>query len=212
MRAGSRRVANLLRELAINPDPAPWPSLFLGTVESSPMRVAAGYSMFANGGEKVVPTTIDYIMQGNSFLWQAPLSNNRFSTQHCYVITDMLKGVLIDGTAKKAGKAGLANIAAGKTGTSSKLRDTWFAGYTPEHTTVVWVGRDNNTSAGVTGASGSLPIWSALVKSFTGKAAHPFIEPDGITYSFVDPETGRKTFGAYDRAVKMAFITDKAAA
>jgi penicillin-binding protein 1B len=69
--------------------------------------------------------------------------------------------------------------AAGKTGTTNKLRDSWFAGFTAERVGVVWVGRDDNTPAGLTGSQGAMKVWGDLMS-----AEHPrplgLVAPEGI--------------------------------
>ena len=57
---------------------------------------------------------------------------------------------------------------AGKTGTTSDTKDAWFAGFNARFLTVVWIGYDDNTAMGLTGASAALPIWADIVKSQTG--------------------------------------------
>jgi len=79
-------------------------------------------------------------------------------------VTDMMRSVLDEGTARKARAAGLTADAAGKTGTTNELRDAWFAGFTRDLLTVVWVGRDDNQPLGLTGAQAALPIWTAFMK------------------------------------------------
>jgi penicillin-binding protein 1B len=74
-----------------------------------------------------------------------------------YLVTDVLRGVLLRGTAASAWSLGLQGNAAGKTGTTDDTRDAWFVGYTPQFLALVWVGYDDNARTGLTGASGALP-------------------------------------------------------
>src|SRR5690606_6557879 len=66
------------------------------------------------------------------------------------------------------------NPAAGKTGTTNDFKDAWFAGFTPLHAAVVWVGYDDNTTSKLTGASGGVPIWTQYMKAFAAK--HPPVD------------------------------------
>ncbi len=83
------------------------------------------------------------------------------------VLIGMMKETFKSGTARGAVKMGFHRIAAGKTGTTSETRDAWFAGFTPFHTAVVWVGYDDGTPHTLTGASGALPIWSQYMGAIT---------------------------------------------
>ena len=83
------------------------------------------------------------------------------------VLIGMMKETFKSGTARGARKMGFHRIAAGKTGTTSETKDAWFAGFTPFHTAVVWVGYDNGTPHTLTGASGALPIWSQYMGEIT---------------------------------------------
>ena len=78
-----------------------------------------------------------------------------------YMMTDMLSAVVDHGTARAARGAFKGVAVAGKTGTS---RDGWFAGYTPNLVCVVWVGFDDGTELGMTGADAALPAWTEFVK------------------------------------------------
>ncbi len=72
----------------------------------------------------------------------------------------MMKQTIISGSAAYAGAKGLGHYWAGKTGTTSDYRDTWFAGFSPYETTIVWVGYDDNKPTKLTGASGAVPVWT----------------------------------------------------
>jgi penicillin-binding protein 1B len=64
-------------------------------------------------------------------------------------------------------------IAAGKTGTSSDTRDSWFAGFTGSYLAVVWVGYDDNRVTGLTGAAGALPVWVDTIASLKSASFQP---------------------------------------
>jgi penicillin-binding protein 1B len=109
--------------------------------------------------------------------------------QTAWQVNDVLRGVLARGTASSAEALGYAGPAAGKTGTTDDTRDAWFIGYTPDLLALVWVGYDDNARTGLTGASGALPIWVALMRSTpAGRAA--FAPPGEIVIRQVDPTTG----------------------
>ena len=69
------------------------------------------------------------------------------------------------GTGAGARALGLAGAVAGKTGTTNDTRDAWFAGYSPRLVAVVWVGFDDGTPLGVSGAGAALPIWTDFMRA-----------------------------------------------
>ena len=77
----------------------------------------------------------------------------------------------------------------GKTGTTNKLRDSWFAGYSGDYLSVAWVGRDDNKPTGLTGATGALQVWTALMRKISTQSV-TLIPPDNIEMSLIDPENG----------------------
>jgi penicillin-binding protein 1B len=82
-----------------------------------------------------------------------------FKVEDVALVLGLLKTTFISGTAQSAQALGFHDIAAGKTGTTSDLKDSWFVGMTPHVLTLVWVGYDNNLTSGLTGATGALPLW-----------------------------------------------------
>ncbi len=113
------------------------------------------------------------------------------SPETSYLVTALLMGVLDHGTAAGARTQGLRGPLAGKTGTTNGRRDNWFAGYSPERSTVVWVGYDDNAQTRMSGSRAAVPIWTR----FTIRVAPPggytrFKAPSGVTTAVIDPETG----------------------
>jgi penicillin-binding protein 1B len=109
-----------------------------------------------------------------------------------FLITDFLAGVFERGTARSARQSGFHWTAAGKTGTTDDERDAWFAGYTPDLLVVVWVGYDDNSPLGLTGAQAALPIWVDFMKQAQqGRPSQAFTPPQGLVQATVDPVTGQ---------------------
>jgi membrane carboxypeptidase/penicillin-binding protein len=104
------------------------------------------------------------------------------------MITDMLEGVIDHGTARTARGAIKKTALAGKTGTS---RDGWFVGYTPNLVCAVWIGFDDNTQLGLTGAEAALPAWVDFIKAAVDvrpdSGGRSFDQPEGISFVEVDP-------------------------
>ena len=79
-----------------------------------------------------------------------------------FLVTNMMRSVINEGTGAGVRSAGFTLDAAGKTGTTNDLRDAWFVGFTPTLLTVVWVGFDDNQPLGLSGAQAALPIWTRV--------------------------------------------------
>ena len=88
-----------------------------------------------------------------------------------FLVTNMMRSVINEGTGAGARAAGFTLDAAGKSGTTNDLRDAWFVGFTPELLTVVWVGLDDNQPLGLSGTQAALPIWTAfMTRALAGRA------------------------------------------
>ncbi len=128
------------------------------------------------------------------------------SPSTAYVMVDMLQGVVSEGTGRRAASVGGA--VAGKTGTSNDHRDAWFVGFTPLVMTGVWVGyeKDKPLASGETGGRAATPIWSDYMAKVVAKYPRTsFPVPDGISFAFIDPETGRLTTAGQKARVRAAY-------
>jgi penicillin-binding protein 1B len=175
------------------PKPArAYPAMALGTSEATPLQVASAYTAFATLGTRTTPVAINRITTGNGVTIAAPTPqrNEVFHPDVAYVMTSFMKDVINRGTAAQVRARGFKANAAGKTGTS---RDGWFAGYTPSLVCVVWVGFDDGSQLGLTGANSALPIWTDFMG--TALAQHPEWQgdwqmPAGIEQVAINPKTG----------------------
>jgi penicillin-binding protein 1A len=128
------------------------------------------------------------------------------SPQTAYLITHLLKGVVLEGTGARA--RSLNRPVAGKTGTTNGYFDAWFVGFTPHISTGVWVGYDDQRSLGrlETGNSAALPAWvdymTAAVDSYPPT---DFNVPPGIVFANIDSETGKLATAKSKKAVREAF-------
>lgn len=80
----------------------------------------------------------------------------------------------------------------GKTGTTNEMRDSWFAGFSGDYLSVVWVGRDDNKPTGLTGGSGALQIWAELMRQIS-KQPVQLVAPDNVQMKWIDPMTNGLT-------------------
>lgn len=169
MDVGPKKVAGLLKSLGATQLPRPLPSLLLGAVDLSPMEVAQVYNSLGNGGFLAPLKAVRAVLDADGKpLERYQLKINRAADPSAVAqLTASMRQVVDRGTARGARRWLPAELGvAGKTGTSDDLRDSWFAGFTNDHVVVVWVGADDNSPTGLSGASGALPIWARLVANF----------------------------------------------
>jgi 1A family penicillin-binding protein len=169
-------------------------SLALGTAEVTLNELVSAYTSLADGGKRTESRTIVRIFERSRRTWTeippavAPVLNPATA----FVTTQMLKDVMIYGTAKKLKKFSEAHPSAGKTGTTDDYRDAWFVGYTPQIITGVWVGYDKPKPGGkgFTGGAVSAPIWERFMrKALAARPAVGFPRPDGVVTVRIDPFT-----------------------
>ena len=163
----------------------------LGAGAVTPMQLAAGFSVFANGGYRITPFLIDRVTDANGqVIMQAkPVvagdsAARAIDARTAYVMDDMLRGVATYGTAARARQVLKRNDVSGKTGTTNDSVDAWFAGYTPQLVGVAWLGYDQPKSLGSreTGGGAALPVWLGYMqnalKSFPEEKRGPV--PEGL--------------------------------
>ncbi len=142
--------------------------LALGAGAVTPLQLAGGYSVFANGGYRVLPYLIDHITDssGKVIMQAKPIvagdaAARVVDPRTVYVMDDMLRGVATFGTGARVHRELKRDDIGGKTGTTNDSHDAWFAGFTPKLVGVAWMGYDQPRSLGVreTGGGAALPIW-----------------------------------------------------
>lgn len=155
-----------LKAAGVNSNIQPLPSLTLGALELPPIEVAQIYTTLASLGPAPQVHTIVRVEGPNGAILFArqPVKDYLLDPRNAAIVIGMLEQSLIVGTARAARSAGIEGPYAGKTGTTSDTKDAWFAGFNPRVLTVVWVGYDDNTVMGLTGASAALPVWIDIMK------------------------------------------------
>jgi penicillin-binding protein 1B len=206
--AGYGEVAALWKRVGAGTPPRPYPSIALGVFEASPYEIATAYTLFPNGGTIRPLKAITRLISGGKDLQvqgTAPRTIARPDTT--FLVTNMMRSVLNEGTGAGARAAGFSLDAAGKTGTTNDLRDAWFVGFTPELLTVVWVGLDDNQPLGLSGTQAALPIWTSfMTRALAGRASIPFAVPDGVNFADIDRDTGKIAAAGCPRVFREAFI------
>lgn len=208
-RAGYGNVAELWGRLGVGSQPKPYPSIALGVFEATPLEMATAYTIFPNMGRERLLQHISKVTSGGTDITKRQKNEPKVIARPdtTYLVTDMMRTVLQEGTGAGARSMGFTLDAAGKTGTTNETRDAWFIGFTPELLTVVWVGYDDNQIIGLTGAQASLPIWSQFMKNaLAGRSSVPFEAPDGISWAEVDHDTGKLAAPFCPRIITSPFL------
>jgi penicillin-binding protein 1B len=190
---GFGNVAALWRRVGVGEPPRGYPSITLGVFEITPLEVAEAYTLFLNDGSVRPLRSVDHLVAGGKSLTATDKAMRPVARPTtAYLVTNMMRSVLSEGTGAAARGMGFVHDAAGKSGTTNDQRDAWFVGFTPELLTVVWVGFDDNQPLGLTGSAAALPIWTEFMKAaLAGRPSVPFKVPSGISFAEVDPESGK---------------------
>ncbi|MBI2836051.1 MAG: PBP1A family penicillin-binding protein [Acidobacteria bacterium] len=207
--AGFERVADLWQRLGAGTPPRPYPSIALGVFEATPIEIATAYTIFPNLGAVGSLHAIERITAGDRELARVDSTATQTiaSRQSTYLVTNMMRSVLNEGTGAGARSSGFALEAAGKSGTTNDLRDAWFVGFTPELLTVVWVGFDDNQPLGLSGTQAALPIWTTfMTRALAGHPDQPFDVPEDIAFADIDEATGKLATLGCTHVVREAFV------
>lgn len=192
MDVGVENVANTLKKMGVNRKLDLYPSLLLGAGALTPIEVTQMYQTLAGDGFSTPIKTIRAVVdQKGTALQSYPFTvKQTLDPAATYIVNTMLQGVMHEGTGKSAYSYFPENYGLiGKTGTTNDAKDSWFAGYTGDYLSVVWLGRDDNKPIGLTGSTGALPIWSLLMKQISTQAVN-LTRPDNITMAWIDPNNG----------------------
>jgi penicillin-binding protein 1B len=172
------------------PAPAP-PAFVLGAVETSPLAVARAYTVLATPGQVLEPFSVARVETpaGGARLRNKRSARKVASPSAAFIVRDLLRTAAEDGTAVSGAIAGIE--VAAKTGTSSELRDAWFAGLAGSIVAVVWVGLDDAGKLGLTGAAAAGPLWHDFVaKAVWARPAYTVERPRDVVAMWVQERTG----------------------
>jgi penicillin-binding protein 1B len=208
MEVGLDQVTNSLQRLGVERPLDPFPSLLLGAAELSPVEVTQMYQTLAGGGFRVPLRAIREVTSARG----EPLSRYPLSVQQAFqpgpvfLVVEAMRGVMNEGTGRSArARMGANLVMAGKTGTTDDLRDSWFAGFTEDFLAVVWLGHDDNTPAGLSGAKGALQVWIDMMKSL-GPRSLRAQTPSGVEWAWTDLQRGLITENGCPGAVRFPYI------
>jgi penicillin-binding protein 1A len=177
----------------------PYLTMALGAGTATPLQMAAGYAVFANGGYRISPYYIERIQdeRGNLLAQAKPEragegAQRVIDARNAFIMTTLMQDVIRQGTGVRAMELKRRDLA-GKTGTTNENVDAWFDGFQPTIVGVVWIGFDQPHSLGEheTGAVAALPIWIAYMgKVLKGVPEAVFSAPDGVITAKINPDTG----------------------
>ena len=166
-------------------------TMALGAGSVTPMQMAQGYAVFANGGHRVTPQLIARLTDNKGrVIYEAPQlevseDSRVIEARNAFLMSSLLQEVTRSGTAAKAQSQLKRPDIYGKTGTTNDSMDAWFAGYQHEVVAVVWMGYDQPRKLGdrETGGGLSLPIWIEYMShALRGVAVAEVPVPDGIVH------------------------------
>ena len=190
---GVDKIAATVDAFEIAKNPLAVPSLMLGAVETTLLKLTSAYAALANGGILVKPRLyISAVDRSGEIILKSNIEEKRVASPSAtYVLTNMMQGVVERGSAAVVRRLGFDYQAAGKTGTTNDARDAWFVGFTPRLVAGVWVGFDDNAKVGLAGSSAAAPIWTDFMKcSSKYFSDSKFIPPSGVTFKEIDSRTG----------------------
>jgi penicillin-binding protein 1A len=196
------------RQMGIESELNPDLSLALGASGLSLLELTRAYTVFSNGGMLVRPIFINKIEDRNGRLIEEnqPSLEECLSRETAYVMTDLMEGVIREGTGWRI--RALKRPAGGKTGTTNDLKDAWFLGFTPSLATGVWVGYDDHHSMGKgeTGSRAASPIWLHFMSEVLKAApVKDFRVPEGVVFAKIDAHKGLLASAYSKKSVFQAF-------
>jgi penicillin-binding protein 1B len=191
---GVNEIIETLKRFGIESRPGDLPSLALGSFELTPVELARAYAVLANDGQRPYLLSLkEIVSEYGEILERRHIDfSSVTSPAKAFLITSLLEGAVERGTARGLKRLGIDFKCAGKIGTTSEFRDSWFVGYTTDLLALVWVGYDDNSPTGLTGVQGAANIWARFMK-----LVRPWIEPQefdappGIVEEMVCPDSGQ---------------------
>jgi penicillin-binding protein 1B len=193
MQVGLDQVVRQARALHFSTPLETYPSLALGAFEAIPLELARAYCVFAADGVQPYPLVLKNITDASGIMLNRKHMKieRLISPAKAFILSSMLRSVVVEGTGKALQRYGISFPTAGKTGTTSNFRDAWFIGYTPDILILVWVGFDNGDSIHATGAQAALPIWADVMNSIPHQLSGTWLQmPPGVVKRKICPDSG----------------------
>ena len=188
---GLEALAQNLDKISLLKHDVVYPSMLLGTTAMSAYEATQMYQVIANNGYFTPITTIRSVTdQANRTLSRIPLDSLKmFDQARMIQVQRAMVGVTEEGTARYLASRFEGRTLAGKTGTTSEARDSWFAGFSDRLLGVVWLGRDDNEPIGLSGSSGALRVWADIMEQ-QGFEPFKLTRDDSLDWRYIDTQSG----------------------
>lgn len=213
------KVVSYAKHFGFTTEIHPYDGVALGQDVVIPLELTAAYSVFANKGVRVVPTSVLMVQDKDGNILEKNIPDQRvvISEETAYIMVDMLETVINRGTGVTARtKWNFHRPAGGKTGTTNDFRNAWFAGFTPQIAASVWVGFDDQRTSlgkGQNGALTALPIWAPFMKMAHDSLQLPvknFKKPDDVIYLKICSETKKIATSSCPKILNEIFLKELA--
>lgn len=208
LEVGVPNVLKTVARLGVNREWPAYPSMLLGAGSLTPVEVSSMYQTLANGGFNTPLRGIRSVLTAEGEpLKRYPFQiQQRFDSGAIYLVQNAMQRVMREGTGRSAYNQLPASLnVAGKTGTSNDSRDSWFAGFSQDLLAVVWMGRDDNGSTPLTGATGALQVWTDFMRRADPMPLDMPV-PENVTISWIDAYTGAGSAEGCPNSVQMPYI------
>lgn len=213
MALGMEEVIDVVHRLGISRRLPAYPSTFLGAASLTPLEVTQMYQTLAGGGFVTPLRTIRAVVsaEGEPLQRYGVDVRQTVAPEPVYLLNTALQEVVRQGTARGLSTRLEAELAvAGKTGTTNDARDSWFAGFSGDRLAVVWLGRDDNGPAGLTGSSGAMQIFADIMRR---SSTQPLLSglPERVEWVWIDRE-GKQASEHCPDAIQLPFVRGTAPA
>ncbi len=212
---GPKTVLDYAKKFGLEEDFPPYLPIALGAGDATLMEITSVYTAFPNQGVRMKPFGVLTVKdrEGNLLEENRGEPSDAIRADTAFVMTNLLKGVLVRGTAIRAAEMASRWPLAGKTGTVDDNTDAWFIGFDPNITVGVWTGFDEKKSMGNAeqGSFVALPMWMEFMKAYIDarpdKDEPPAFDPPGnIVFLQVDKATGTVLSSDAPASIHEAFI------
>ena len=206
------KVIDSLHRFGLEKKIKPFPAILLGAINLSAYQVASFYQTLASGGFRSPLRSILAVAKPTGEALEHDSAHYSLDVEQVippgpsYLITFAMQNVVARGTGRGMKRYISSSYhIAGKTGTTNNYVDSWFAGFSQDKLTVVWVGKDDNKPTGLTGARGAMPVWIEIMKRLDIEPLDPTM-PGDVVMARIDPRTGTLAHKGCYRGITIPFI------
>lgn len=192
LEVGCQPVVDMVKRFKFTQEPPPYPSLSLGCIDCSLQEACSMFNVFAQHGMYTEPFVISWIkdQMGTKVYKNTPNTERVIASDVADQVSKVL-GISIQRARSRFPESWIESEAIGKTGTTNRSRTCWFIGATPEYTTGVYIGCDDNRPLGnnVYGVQTAFPIWLRMYKDIPLKIKQ-FVYDQSLSAVTINGRTG----------------------